>query len=104
MSKSQRLVLTKYSHDFINQLIAVVAPSTLIAYIFYTFTANGLPNNHTMMLTIPFVVYGLFRYLYLVQFKNIGETPEDILFTDWPIIISILGWLTTAGLVLTIFR
>jgi len=103
-SKSQRPVLTKYSHDFINQLISVVAPSTLIAYIFYTFTANGLPDNHAMMLTIPFVIYGLFRYLFLIQFKNLGETPEDILLTDKPIIISILGWLITAGLVLTIFR
>lgn len=100
----QRETLSWYSTPLLDQLIAIVAPSTLLAYIFYTFTAPNLPQNHSMMLTIPFVVYGLFRYLFLVHTKNLGENPEDILITDVPLITSIMLWLLTAAVVLVVFR
>ena len=103
-SKMQRDVLGDYTTSFLDQLIAIVAPSTLVAYILYTFTADGLPDNHSMMLTIPFVVYGLFRYLYLMHRKNLGETPEEILLTDRPIVATITLWLATAATVLVVFR
>ena len=57
-----------------------------------------------MFLTVPFVVYGLFRYMYLVQRKNLGETPEDIILTDIPLMVAIVLWLSTAGAVLIAFR
>ena len=57
-----------------------------------------------MLLTVPFVVYGLFRYMYLVQRKNLGETPEDIILTDIPLMVAIVLWLSTAGAVLIAFR
>ena len=100
---SQRDTLEQYTEPLLDQFIAVVAPSTLLAYTLYTFTAPSLPENHSMMLTIPFVFYGLFRYLYVVHAKNMGESPEDILITDLPMISSIVLWLATAAMVLVVW-
>ncbi len=99
----QRSTLEVYTVPLLDQLIAVVATSTLVAYTLYTFTAENLPDNHSMMLTIPFVIYGLFRYLYLVHVRDLGESPEDILITDVPLIASIVLWLVTAASVLVVF-
>lgn len=103
-ASDQRDALRSYSLQLIDQFIAVVAPSTLLAYTLYTFTASNLPDNHAMMLTIPFVIYGLFRYIFLVHEKNLGETPEDILITDVPLIISNVAWIVTAATILIIHR
>ena len=100
----QRDTLGHYTTSLIDQLIAIVAPSTLLVYILYTFTAFNVPENQAMMLTIPFVAYGLFRYIYLVHVKVLGENPEDILVSDMPLITSIALWLATAATVLVVFR
>ena len=100
----QRESLEEYSPRFLEQLIAVVAPATLVSYILYTFSAENLPDDDSMMLTIPFVMYGLFRYLYLVQHKNLGESPEEVLLTDIPLIVNIVLWLMTAAAVLLVSR
>ena len=100
----QRETLQEYTPRFLEQLMAIVAPATLVSYILYTFTADNLPENHAMMLTIPFVMYGLFRYLYLVHHKNLGESPEDILLTDVPLIAGIVLWLASASVILLLFR
>ena len=71
-----------------------------MAYGLYTFTAEGLPKNHSMMLTIPFVLYGIFRYLYLVNAKKEGGSPEEVLLRDVPIMLTLIGWVMTAGIVL----
>ena len=63
---AQREALDEYTVPLLDQLMAVIASSALLAYTLYTFTASNLPDNHAMMLTIPFVVFGLFRYTYLV--------------------------------------
>ena len=76
----------------------------LIAYGLYTFTAEGLPENHSMMLTIPFVLYGIFRYMYLVNVKNEGGSPEEVLLKDVPIMLTIAGWVATAGIILILAR
>ena len=99
----QRDTLGWYTTSLLDQYIAIVAPSTLLAYTLYTFTAPNLPENHSMMLTIPFVSYGLFRYIYLVHSKNMGERPEDILITDLPLISCIVMWLATATTVLVVW-
>jgi len=57
-----------------------------------------------MMLTIPFVAYGLFRYMYLVHTRNLGENPEDIVITDVPLIISIVLWLAIGAAILVVYR
>lgn len=103
-AQAQRETLQSYSPRLLEQLIAIVAPATLVSYILYTFSASNLPDNHSMMLTIPFVMYGLFRYLYLVHDKKLGESPEDILLRDVPTIINLFLWLTTVCSVLVVFR
>ena len=100
----QRGTLGLYTVPLLDQLIAVVAPSTLVAYTLYTFTSPNVPENHAMMLTIPFVVYGLFRYVYIVHSTGLGEVPEEMLITDRPLIASILLWLASAAAVLLVFR
>ena len=103
-ASTQREVFEKYSPRLLEQLIAIVAPATLVSYILYTFSADNLPDNQSMMLTIPFVMYGLFRYLYLVHDKNLGESPEEILLRDVPTITNLFLWLTTVCVVLVVFR
>ena len=100
----QRGTLGRYTIPLLDQLIAVVAPSTLVAYTLYTFTSPNVPDNHAMMLTIPFVVYGLFRYVYVVHTTGLGEAPEEMLITDAPLMASILLWLASAAAVLLVFR
>jgi 4-hydroxybenzoate polyprenyltransferase len=89
---SHRKVLDGYTIPFLDQLITIVSSTTVVAYSLYTFSAPNLPENHTMMLTIPFALYGIFRYLYLIQVKNYGGAPEEMLFSDRPLQISILLW------------
>ena len=101
---SQRKSLQAYTLPFLDQLISVVATAAVVAYSLYTFTAENLPDNHAMMLTIPFVVYGLFRYLYIVHQTDAGENPEDVLLGDAPLATAITLWLISAGLVLALFR
>ena len=100
----QRETLDDYTPKFLEQLIAIVAPATLVSYILYTFTSENLPDNNAMMLTIPFVMYGLFRYLYLVHNRNLGESPEEILLTDKPLMLNIALWLVSASAVLVVYR
>ena len=93
-----RPVLAGYSLELVDQLITVVASSTLIAYSVYTFSAH----SKAMMLTIPFVVYGVFRYLLLMHRDNLGEEPEHVLLTDRPILLAVSLWVVTAGTVLAL--
>ena len=99
-----RRILEEYSPELLDQIASLVTSSTLIAYGLYTFTAETLPKNHAMMLTIPFVFYGLLRYLYLVHQRHEGGSPEEVLLRDWPLIIDILLWMTTAAVVLVAYR
>lgn len=91
-ANSHRRVLEGYNLPFLDQLITIVSSTTILAYSLYTFSAVNLPDNHTMMLTIPFVIYGIFRYLYLVQVKQEGGAPEEMLLTDRPLQIDIALW------------
>ena len=72
-ASNHRRVLEGYTIPFLDQLITIVSGTTIVSYSFYTFSAPNVPANHTMMLTIPFVLYGIFRYLYLVQVKMYGR-------------------------------
>ena len=91
-ANSHRKALEGYTLPLLDQLILIVSSSTIITYSLYTFSGPNLPMNNTMMLTIPFVIYGIFRYLYLVQVKQSGGEPEEVLFTDRPLQISIILW------------
>lgn len=99
-ANSHRRVLDGYSISFLDQLITIVLTLSIMTYSLYTFFAENLPKNDAMMLTIPLVIYGIFRYLYLVHIEESGDAPEEILVSDRPLQLSILLW----GLsVLTIF-
>jgi 4-hydroxybenzoate polyprenyltransferase len=91
-AKEHRRVLDGYSIPLLDQLITIVSGTTIVAYSLYTFTAENLQGSFAMMLTIPFVMYGIFRYLYLIQVKQSGGAPEDLLFTDLPLQIDIALW------------
>ncbi len=101
---NHRRILDEYSLDLLSQMGSTVTAATLMAYGLYTFTAEGLPNNHSMMLTIPFVLYGIFRYLYLVDAKKEGGSPEEVLLRDVPIMLTLAGWVATAGIILFVAR
>ncbi len=91
-NNSTRSVLDGYSIALLDQLLVIVSSSTIMAYSLYTFSAPNLPPNHVMMLTIPFVLYGIFRYLYLIQIKKEGGAPEELVLTDHPLQITFLLW------------
>lgn len=91
-AKNHRAILEEYSAELLDQMIAVTLACTVIAYSLYTFTAENLPTNRSMMLTIPFVLYGIFRYLYLIHIKNEGGSPEEALLGDRPLLISVVLW------------
>jgi 4-hydroxybenzoate polyprenyltransferase len=89
---SHRKVFEGYTIPLLDQYILIVSSTTIVAYSLYTFTAPNVPDNHSMMLTIPFVMYAIFRYLYLVQVKHAGGAPEEILLSDRPLQVVMALW------------
>ena len=102
-ANSHRRVLEGYTIPLLDQYITIVSATTIIAYSLYTFSAINLPDNHAMMLTIPFVIYGVFRYLWLIQVKQIGGAPEDVLLEDRPLQATIILWGLTILLIFYVF-
>ncbi len=101
---SQRAVLSQYTPQLLNQLINITAACTLLAYGLYTFSAANVPENKSMMLTLPFVVFGLFRYMYILNHTNNGEAPNDVMVKDMPLVIGIFLWGVVSVLVLAFNR
>lgn len=99
---SHRSILAEYTVPFLDQLIALVTSTLVIAYSLYTFSAPNLPRNHAMMLTIPLVLYGLFRYLYLIHVKEEGGAPDELLFQDKPLLVAVGLWLVAVIAILYI--
>jgi 4-hydroxybenzoate polyprenyltransferase len=100
---SHRKALEGYTLPLLDQYIMIVSGTTIVAYSLYTFSAPNVPENHSMMLTIPFVVYTIFRYLYLVQVKQEGGAPEEVLLTDRPFQIAMGMWAITVLLIFYLF-
>jgi 4-hydroxybenzoate polyprenyltransferase len=98
-ANSHRKSLSGYTLPLLDQLILIVSSSAIITYSLYTFSAPNLPEDHTMMLTIPFVIYGIFRYLYLLQVKQVGGEPEEVLLTDRPLQASIILWIVAVVII-----
>ncbi len=106
-AQQQRGALAHYTLPYLDMLIATVAPATLVAYSLYTFSGGffgslNIPENNSMMLTIPFVAYGLFRYLYLIHVKSLGEAPDEVLLTDRPLLLDIVIWLFVSAAILLV--
>jgi 4-hydroxybenzoate polyprenyltransferase len=88
-SGNTRRILEEYTLRFVDEMLALVSASTVMAYALYTFSAPNLPPSHTMMLTVPFVLYGLFRYLYLIHVKGETEPPDVVVLKDRPLQIDV---------------
>ncbi|MEI6632473.1 MAG: decaprenyl-phosphate phosphoribosyltransferase [Chlamydiota bacterium] len=96
-----RPILEEYSTYLLDQMIAVVTSSTLMAYVLYSLAPRTQREvSGTLYLTIPFVLYGIFRYLWLVHRKDEGGSPEMTLLSDRPLLIDILLWAATVGVLL----
>jgi 4-hydroxybenzoate polyprenyltransferase len=99
---THRPILAEYSPYFLDQLIAVVTTSTLVTYALYTMdpAVHQKLGTPYLPLTIPFVLYGIFRYLYLVHQKQEGGDPSQIIFSDRPLLMNVLLWIATAFFIL----
>jgi 4-hydroxybenzoate polyprenyltransferase len=95
-----RAILEEYNLEFLDGMLNVIMASTILAYSLYTFLADGLPPNHSMMLTIPFVLYGIFRYLYLIHVRGEIAPPDEVLFKDRPMQIDVVLWALSVVLIL----
>jgi len=91
-ASAHRKVLDGYTIPLLDQYITIVSGTTIVAYSLYTFSAPNLPENHSMMLTIPFVVYGIFRYLQLIQTGNAAGSPDEVALKDRPLQVTVLLW------------
>jgi len=89
---AHRKVLDGYTLPLLDQYITIVSGMTIVVYALYTFFAPNVPANHTMMLTIPFVMYGIFRYLYLIQVTHEAGAPEEVLLSDRPLQATVVLW------------
>jgi 4-hydroxybenzoate polyprenyltransferase len=96
----QRPVLRNYAGPFISHLISVSATTALVSYTLYTVEAENLPTNQTMLVTVPLVAFGLFRYLYLLNISQEAESPEQLISRDVPLLVSTLCWIAASALVL----
>ena len=101
---SHRDILKKYSIYFLDQLISIVTAATIVAYSIYTLYGDpvGKLGVKHLELTIPFVIYGVFRYLYLIHQECKGGSPTRILYTDLPILICVLMWISSIFVLMAI--
>ena len=99
---SHRPILSEYTPYLLDQMIAVVTASTLIAYVFYTISPDTQQKFGTpwLWLTIPFPLYGILRYLYLVHQREGGGSPSDLLLTDRPMLVCVVLWVLAVALII----
>ena len=103
-AKAHRPVLAEYTIPLLDQLIAVVTAGTILSYILYTYSDQTMHKfpSHLMPLTLPFVLYGIFRYLYLIYRKAEGGEPEMLLIKDAPLLIDIILWAAAVAAVVSL--
>src|SRR5262245_11302587 len=99
---THRPILGEYSQYLLDQMIAVVTASTLISYVFYTISPETQEKFGTQWLglTIPFPLYGIFRYLYLVHRREGGGSPSDLLLADRPLLVCVALWALTVAAII----
>ncbi len=105
-----RKILGEYTTEFLEELISIVSAAILMTYSLYTFFpqpgggVHGQVQPSWLMATIPFAIYGVFRYLYLVHLKSEGGAPEEVLLSDLPLIIDILAWAFSMVVILYVLK
>jgi 4-hydroxybenzoate polyprenyltransferase len=100
-ASEHRAILEEYGQRFLDQMIAVVTACTIFSYVLYTADPETVAKfqTHNLILTVPFVIYGIFRYLYLVYQRNLGGRPEMILLSDRPLILSVVLWIVSSMII-----
>lgn len=88
-SPSHRKILTEYNPKFLDQMVSIATALSIMSYTFYTTSANDSSNSN-LIITLPFMVYGIFRYLYLVYKKQMGGNPEQIFIKDRPTMVNLV--------------
>ena len=101
-AEKQRPVLKEYSGPFINQLLILSAAAAWLSYTLYTVEATNLPDNNTMLFTLPLVTFGLFRYLFLLNQNERAEAPEQLIIHDLPLVLAIISWVVVSTVVLVL--
>ncbi|MCO5215006.1 MAG: decaprenyl-phosphate phosphoribosyltransferase [Thermomicrobiales bacterium] len=99
---AHRPTLAEYSLPMLDQFLIITATCSIMSYGIYSFTSDSVPENGSMMLTVPFVIFALFRYLLLVMAKGEGSTPETLLWKDTPLLLAVVGWSITVLTVMII--
>ena len=99
---NHRKILEEYGEKFLDQMISIVTASTIMAYMLYTVDQTTIAKfgTHNLLLTSPLVLFGIFRYLYLVYQRNMGGHPELILLNDPPLIITIIIWIISVFIII----
>jgi len=92
-----RRILREYSQHFIDEMTGIVAATTLVSYALYTVSNDTIAKFGTdkLVYTVPFVLYGIFRYLYLVHIRDTGDNPSEILLSDRPLQVNLILWVVT---------
>lgn len=96
-----RRILDEYSPEMLDQMIVIVTSSCLMSYALYTIQSPAASHHHYLMATIPFVIYGIFRYLYLMHRHSLGESPDAVLLEDRPMLVNVVLWGVTTALIIT---
>ncbi len=101
-AQGHRAVMNEYSEQLLNQLITITSSAILVCYLLYCISedASKLEKQQNLIFTFPFVLYGVFRYLYLIYIKKLGGTPEKLIFKDKPLFINSICWAVTSIVVL----
>ncbi len=101
-ANSHREVLEHYSTAFLDQMIVISTSTTVMSYALYTMSAETVEKFQTenLIYTVPFVLYGIFRYLYMIHKKKVGMSPTEALLKDYPIIICVLAWFFLSGAII----
>ena len=101
-ASNHRPILQEYSPYLLDQMISVVTASTVVAYCLYTISEETVAKfgSSRLIYTVPFVLYGIFRYLYLIHKKGEGGSPESLILKDKPFLVGILLWIASAVFIL----
>jgi 4-hydroxybenzoate polyprenyltransferase len=99
-----RPTLSNYTVAFLDQMIMIISSSTVVSYAVYAVTAANVPTNGAMLATVPILLYGIFRYLYLSHRGSTGGSPEEVLLKDRPTQITVILWITSSLVILALWR
>lgn len=100
-AENHRTTYKDYNLPLLDDMLRMITTGSILTYMLYTIEAQTIRSEgHWMLLTVPFVIYGVFRYLYLIHVKGLGSAPDELLFKDLPLLIDVVLWVLSVGVVL----